>query len=241
MQGDPFTEWFLIPRPIPFMEERAQTFGRIARQSGADIADSFLKGGTPQIIPAHSEADNPLRPGTPDYRVSRVDRIRRQGKFHFDDLCRSPVDSGAYDKGNRNIVEGKEMRGYSDMFIPDGHRNRTYRPLYWRTFRYLELKIKTGDEPLTLDSFTNTFCGYPYENRATFACSDPELEKIWEMGWRTLRLCTNETFFDCPYYEQLQYVGDTRVEALVMLYMGGDHRLVRNALQIFDESARRKG
>ncbi|WP_372490084.1 hypothetical protein [Chitinophaga sedimenti] len=31
------------------------------------------------------------------------------------------------------------------------------------------------------------------------------------MGWRTSRLCAYETYMDCPYYEQLQYIGDTRI------------------------------
>jgi len=62
------------------------------------------------------------------------------------------------------------------------------------------------------------------------------LKEIWNVGWRTARLCANETYFDCPYYEQLQYVGDTRIQALVSLYVSGDDRLVRNALLQLNES-----
>jgi hypothetical protein len=56
------------------------------------------------------------------------------------------------------------------------------------------------------------------------------------VAWRTARLCAGETYFDCPYYEQLQYIGDTRIEALVSLYVTGDDRLMRNALELFDRS-----
>ena len=38
------------------------------------------------------------------------------------------------------------------------------------------------------------------------------------------------------YWEQLQYVGDTRIQALVSMYVSGDDRLVRNAIELFDES-----
>lgn len=44
-----------------------------------------------------------------------------------------------------------------------------------------------------------------------------------------------EHFFD-PYYEQLQYIGDTRIEALVSIYVSGDDRLMRKAIRQFDDS-----
>jgi hypothetical protein len=41
---------------------------------------------------------------------------------------------------------------------------------------------------------------------------------------------------DTPYYEQLQYVGDTRLQALISLYVAGDDRLMRQAIKHFDDS-----
>ena len=46
---------------------------------------------------------------------------------------------------------------------------------------------------------------------------------------------------DCPYYEQLQYAGDTRIQALVSLYMSGDDRLVRNAIAQLNDSRTPEG
>ena len=63
--------------------------------------------------------------------------------------------------------------------------------------------------------------------------NDDSLAKIWEVGWRTLRLCSGDTYYDCPFYEQLQYVGDTRVQALIALYVSGDDRLTRQAISAF--------
>ena len=59
---------------------------------------------------------------------------------------------------------------------------------------------------------------------------------MWEINWRGARLCAFETYFDTPYYEQLQYVGDTRIQALITLYMTSDDRLVRQAIEHFDHS-----
>jgi len=46
---------------------------------------------------------------------------------------------------------------------------------------------------------------------------------------------------DCPYYEQLQYIGDTRIQGLVSLYNSGDDRLLRNAINQIDYSRQPEG
>jgi alpha-L-rhamnosidase len=41
---------------------------------------------------------------------------------------------------------------------------------------------------------------------------------------------------DTPYWEQLQYVGDTRIQALISYAVTGDDRLAKQALKAFDDS-----
>ena len=65
---------------------------------------------------------------------------------------------------------------------------------------------------------------------------DSGLNKILEIGWRTASNCAMETYMDCPYYEQLQYIGDSRIQALISLYNSGDERLLRNAMNEMDNS-----
>jgi hypothetical protein len=98
------------------------------------------------------------------------------------------------------------------------------------------MEIETGGDPLTINSFSSEFTAYPLKENAVFDSDQPDLKKIWNVGWRTARLCANETYFDCPYYEQLQYIGDTRIQSLISLYVSGDDRLVRNAITDFNES-----
>jgi hypothetical protein len=90
--------------------------------------------------------------------------------------------------------------------------------------------------PITIHDFYGMFTAYPFEKKAIFESSDPSLIPIWDVGWRTARLCAGETYFDCPYYEQLQYAGDTRIQALISMYVAGDDRLMRKMLVDFNDS-----
>jgi hypothetical protein len=139
-------------------------------------------------------------------------------------------------KGDRDEVADREAKGLNDLFLPDGGRNRVFEPLWWRTWRYLDLEIETKDEPLTLEKLGAQFTAYPFEEKASFESPDEDLAKIWEVSWRTARMDAHETYMDTPYYEQLQYVGDTRLQALISYAVAGDGRLGRQAIEAFDQS-----
>ncbi len=139
-------------------------------------------------------------------------------------------------KGDRDEVADRVALGMTDSFLPDGGPHRSFEPLWWRTWRYLDLDIQTAADPLTLESLTASFTAYPFKELATFQSPGPDLAKIWEISWRTARLDAHETYMDTPYYEQLQYVGDTRVQALISYTVAGDDRLARQAIQAFDQS-----
>jgi hypothetical protein len=139
-------------------------------------------------------------------------------------------------KGDRDEVADRVALGMTDSFLPDGGPHRFFEPLWWRTWRYLDLDIQTAAGPLTLESLTASFTAYPFQERATFQSPDPDLAKIWEISWRTARDDAHETYMDTPYYEQLQYVGDTRVQALISYTVAGDDRLARQAIEAFDQS-----
>ena len=134
--------------------------------------------------------------------------------------------------------------GLSDLFRPDGGDHRTFEPLWWRTWRYLDIDITTADQPLTLESLKANFTAYPFEVRAKFDAASPasdpalapDLAKIWDISWRTAQIEAHETFSDSPYYEQLQYIGDSRIEAMITYAVTGDGRLARQALEAFNDS-----
>ena len=145
------------------------------------------------------------------------------------------------DKGHRDEVAGKTFAGYGDQFLPDGGARRLFRPLWWRTFRYIELTIETAADPMVVHDIRSVYTGYPFVPTARFTAGRADLERMMAVGWHTARLCAHETYMDCPYYEQLQYAGDTRIQALVSYYMTGDGRLARQAIAALDASRTSEG
>jgi hypothetical protein len=138
-------------------------------------------------------------------------------------------------KADRNLVGDRRLRGFHDTFITDGEP-RTFAPLWWRTFRYAEIAVTTQDEPLTLRALRLNETGYPFSRVGYFHSNDAQLNRIWDIGWRTLEVDAHETFMDSSYWEQLQYAGDTRLEMLITYAVSGDTRLARQAIDAFAEN-----
>ncbi|MDY9919203.1 MAG: alpha-L-rhamnosidase N-terminal domain-containing protein [Proteiniphilum sp.] len=233
-------DWVLIPRDIPMMEETPQRMGKIRRSEGIKVQEGFLKGQSPVVIPANKKVSmlidqEILTTGYPELLTTGG----RGGKIK---LTYSEALFKNGQKGNRNEIDGHRMeRAFSDYFLPDGGSNRLFRPLWFRTWRYIQLEIQTTEEPLTIHDLYSKYTGYPFRENAYFESDVKSIDKIWKVGWRTARLCAHETYFDCPYYEQLQYVGDTRIQALISLYVDGDDRLMRKAIRNFDWSRSYEG
>lgn len=127
-------------------------------------------------------------------------------------------------KGNRDEVAGKVFHGYQDRIVLSGDED-VFEPLWWRTFRYVLIE---GEGDFTLEAIRT---GYPLPEESSFEADEPSVKPIWDISVRTAQLCAGETYFDCPYYEQLQYVGDTRIQALIGYYLGKDRQLQRNAVE----------
>ncbi|MEI6035538.1 MAG: alpha-L-rhamnosidase C-terminal domain-containing protein [Verrucomicrobiae bacterium] len=150
-------------------------------------------------------------------------------------------DIGKCLKGNRDEIEGKFFRGEGDRFDFDGGRGRRFGSLWWHAGRYLEVVVATGAQPLDIDALVIRQTHYPLEFLSRFECSDGRLGGILPMMIRTIEMCSHETYIDCPHFEQLMYVGDTRLEALVTYAMTCDVRLPQKAVLMFDVSRGSRG
>jgi alpha-L-rhamnosidase len=225
--------WELVSDSLPPMQMELTPIGRVIRSSGVEVSGNFPDGVLE--IPAHTKAtilvdQSHLTTAYPELTVSGGAKSTIRLTY-----TEALVDKRS-EKGNRNEIAGKRIVGIFDEFVPDGSGGRTFMPLGWRTWRYLQLDVTTGDQPLRIEKLRSWFTAYPFEERGKFESDDPSLAKIWEIGWRTARLDAHETYMDTPYWERMQYIGDTRIQALISYTVAGDDRLARQAIQAFNDS-----
>ncbi len=71
---------------------------------------------------------------------------------------------------------------------------------------------------------------------ATFESNNDSLNEIFEISKRTLRMCSGETYYDTPYYEQLSYGGDNRPISAISTYNSTDDRLLREVFRLYPQS-----
>lgn len=141
------------------------------------------------------------------------------------------------EKLDRDSIDNKFFRGKWDLFEPDGGEKRLFSTLWWSSGRFMELAIQTEDQPLLIESFVLRETRYPLLMESSNKCSDNEIEDALARCFRTIQMCAHETYMDCPYYEQLMYVGDTRLQALVTYTSSSDTQLPQKALRMFNTSS----
>ena len=243
-EGDTRAPWKLIPRSTPPMEERAAVQIQPVQTGVVNDTKSF----PPFSFETKPFVENPAYPiSIPNdnktyYVIFDAGRlVTGYPQFEFESSAGAIVEimyaeapSINFKKDTRNSLNDKRVEGYADIYITrDG--KQIYEPFLHRTFWFIRIAVKTTGE-FKIHNVRYRWTGYPFEERGKFECSDPELNKIWTTGWYTARLCAHETYEDCPYYEQLQYVGDTRIQALITYYASGDPRLPALAIRHLNAS-----
>jgi len=225
----------LCPRLIPDLEERLERFTAAYQVDGPNESQvtALIEGEGELTVPAGTSVRFVLDVGEVTTGYPLLDL--RGGKGGTVELTYAEALYRDDEKTPQHVPEEGVVRGHSDRYVVgDGYQH--YEPLRWRAFRYLAVEVDTADDPVTLADLSYRFTGYPFEERATFESSNPDHADVWDVSWRTVRRCAHETFEDCPYYEQLQYAGDTQPVMLYAGYVSGDWQLARQAVYHFDWS-----
>lgn len=228
----------LRPDPLPQMERRDERFSRVAAapEHLLDDAGLCIAGHGALRIGPRQRVRLVLDRGELTNAIPRLELSGGRGTRIASIAAEASYTGEGHAKGDRDLVAGKKFFGHHDQYLPTGGKaKQVLSPLWFRSFRYLVLDIRTAAEALTIHDLACCFEGYPLRQTlpATAIPADGDWPRLWEISWRTLRLCSHETFFDCPHYEQAQFPGDTRVQAMAHYLLADDDRLARKAIDDF--------
>jgi len=130
--------------------------------------------------------------------------------------------------GRINLAEG--MNNSFRYVCREGVQR--YRTLLRRGFRYSWFSFRNFSRPIHVRFVRVLMSTYPQQRAGSFSSSDPLLDRIWETVARSVQCCSEDTYTDCPTYEQTFWVGDARNEALVDLVANGDPRLSAHSWRV---------
>ena len=262
----PVAPFNLEPRIIPPMEHEPYTFHEVVcvRESAArkkeelqEEWEKLLAGKAPVEIPANTTQIVELSAGE---EMCGYPSLRLAGgkdaevEILYSEAYGIPQPDEATPFGTRPVPPLKKdrtdwkngiLQGMADRYYPAGYGTKeypeTYTPYLFRTFRYIQIRITTKDQGLSVLGYDYLSTGYPLEVKTHLETSDESLNRIWDISLRTLRRCMHETYVDCPFYEQLQYTMDSRAEILFTYAVAADDRLARQCMDSFRKTQRSDG
>ncbi len=125
------------------------------------------------------------------------------------------------------VDEAGRLRGdghtFTTRIVGDGTR-RTVETLDAYGLRAAEV---TAGDGAAVHGITVVERLHPVVGGASFACSDPVLDRIWEVGRRSVSICSLDAYVDCPTREQRAWTGDHVVHQMVDLATNDDWTLAR--------------
>ena len=158
--------------------------------------------------------------------------INGQGKVTFTYAeCYAGQDNHYYIKERRDDWENYSVFGFSDTVIVNG--DTLYEPFDWKSFRFVRVVAESFSEPLEIETPKMLTTDYPMDIKASFETDASWTDDLWNISLTTLKRCMNDRYMDCPYYERMQYILDTRLEALYTYKLSNDTRLAKKALEDF--------
>ena len=111
-----------------------------------------------------------------------------------------------------------------------------------RGLRFLQLTIRglASDAQLQLHKLAMIESHFPVSQVGTFRCSDARLDAIWHLARRTVLACMEDTWVDCPAYEQTYWVGDAYNSARFATPVFGAEALTERCLRLVAGSVRQE-
>ena len=203
-------------------QERKPVEGAAPRLEGAD---AYAAGTGPLTVPPAAEGDVEL---VFDLGAQNV------GYFELDLEAEAGLEvdiAGVEYIAPDGRVQHTERYRNSMRHVCAEGRN-VFTSLSRRAGRFLFVTLRKQTQPAALHAFRMVESTYPVRPVEPFTCSDPRLGQIYDISARTLKLCMEDTFTDCPLYEQTLWVGDARNEALFAFTTFGAEDLARRCIKL---------
>ncbi|WP_115994408.1 alpha-L-rhamnosidase C-terminal domain-containing protein [Cohnella lupini] len=246
------TPWQLTPRTLPPLSETDKFVQRVIRSNlpgnreySKQIGLS-AEGLFPLVLPANSSGWAELDLGRMTVGYPIVSLSEGKGarlKLLYSEAYEYEQNDGKRNWQRRQVrddPEGKVLLGNEDEYSVGGYGTRSkpeeYEPLAVRAGRFVRLSWSVADEPLEIGNLIWREVGYPLDVRASVQSSDPLWQPMWDISLNTLMRCMHDTYEDTPYYEQMQYVMDARLQALFTFQVSADDRLARKTIHDYHGS-----
>lgn len=229
--------WYAEQREIPLPYEKEGTFIKTLRNTfSCSSGQMFVNDGSEAIIELDAgkliNAYPRLKFKCGEGSALKITYAEGYGNIN---------ENGVLIRGVRGNPEGQGIYGFSDIYTAR-EGTQTYIPFLYRCFRVIKIEVSAlGGVPFILEQIDYIKTGYPLEISGSFNADDKKFEKIWDISRRTLACCMYETYMDCPYYEQMQYIMDTFLEIQYTFSISSDYRLARKAIKDFAESQQSDG
>lgn len=97
-------------------------------------------------------------------------------------------------------------------------------------FRFVRLDLLDAETAISLRQMKAVSLMRPLEYLGSFACSDPLLNRIWEVGAYTVHLCMQDHVWDGIKRDRLVWIGDLHPETMVIATLFGEHPIVPASL-----------
>ncbi len=235
----------LLARPIAFLEGETKVPAQVRVQElwgRVDLAKvhplARIQASTELPVSASEDAGSwPIGAHLPEGGAVRLSLdmgvvVAGQVGFEVDAPAGTVLDIAFAEEPLRSMLSMDSMR-VGTRYVARGEHDR-FRMFESTGFRYADVLIHGSAGPVTLLRFDVNERLYPWTGDAGFRCSDDELQAIFDAGLRTVRLCSQDAFIDCPTREQRAWVGDAVVHQMVHLATNEDWRLARHFLTLAD-------
>ncbi len=194
----------------------------------------------PGALACDNEQDTVVPPGDEDVELM-VDLGREYNAhigFEIQARAGTVLDGNVFERFHEGVPQWSWRNRSSFRYVArEGWQ--AYRTMRHFGGRYLALTVRARPDEVRIRRVQAVATHYPVADRGVFFCSDALLNDVWRVCRQTLLSCMEDTFVDCPLYEQSFWLGDARNEALACYALFGEAALVGRCCDLGGESLAR--